>query len=112
VKASKSDAQISKLQARVAICAGVLIVIMMSGTWFYLARAVAENHLADNVADGRFFGQVFTALALTIVAGLLGITNGIVQLRSGQRNVALTTAMFAAFLAAFGLATATIGQHS
>ena len=52
-----------------------------------------------------------TAFALIIIAGFLGIANGMAQLRSGRRSIALTVAMFVVFLAALGTVTLAVNGH-
>jgi hypothetical protein len=113
VKAPKSTPQVSKARAWIALGSGVFIVVLMSGTWFFVAKLVVENHIASNADDARFIGQVFTTFALIIVAGFLGIANGIAQLRSGRRNLVLTVAMLVVFLAALGTVVVSLnGRHS
>jgi amino acid transporter len=114
VNAPKTVGHVSRAQAWVALVAGVFIVVLMSGTWFFVAKVVAENQIAShNPDDARFLGQVFTAFALILVTGFLGIANAIGQLRTGRRNRILTIAMFVMFLAALGTVVFSLnGRHS
>jgi hypothetical protein len=114
VTAPKTAARVSRVQAWVAVCAGVFIVVLMTGTWFFVAKVAAENQIGrHNAGDAAFLGQVFTAFALIIVSGFLGIANGIGQLRTGRRNLGLTIATFVVFLAALGIVFVGLnGRHS
>ena len=110
----KNPAPVSRARAWVVVCSGVFIVVLMTGTWFFVAKVAADNQIGrHNADDVGFLGQVFTAFALIIVSGFLGIANGIGQLRTGRRNMGLTIATFVVFLAALGIVFIGLnGRHS
>ena len=85
------------------LLASVFLVVLILGLWGYLGNLLALHGggtLSPRSAD--IFGRVFVAFALVLVTGVLGTIGGVMQLRSGRRNRALTFAAVLTFVAAIG----------
>jgi len=97
-----------------AVIAGVFIIAITSAVRVFLWNAVAQHRISTiDGGTAQFFGQVFVALALLLLCGVLGIVSGIVQIRSGRRSKTLTVAIVVLFIAAFGtIMIAVSGRHS
>jgi hypothetical protein len=85
-----SEIQRTKARGWVTIIAGIFIVVLMSGVWLFVMKAISEHRgTLDTPNTAKFLGQTYMAFGLIVFSGVLGIANGVVQLRTGRRNIAL-----------------------
>jgi hypothetical protein len=85
-----TDVEQTKTRGWVTIAAGVFIVVLMSGVWLFVAKAIAEHRVTlDTPNTAKFLGQTYMAFGLIVFSGILGIANGVVQLRTRRRNISL-----------------------
>lgn len=90
-----------KARGLVSIVAGLVLVLLPAGTWFFIAHLVATGALtlpSDAVAP--FLGRLYLGLALIILCGLFAVGNGVWIVRRGGPNRALTISTAILFLAA------------
>lgn len=84
-----------------ALYAGVLLVILMCGAALWIDRLFLGNSsTVANQSAMQFLGKLNVAFALVVVAAMLGIANGWIMARTGQRNKALVWVLVVVFLAA------------
>ena len=92
--------------------AGVFLIVLMSAVWLWVANLLASHGSVDgDPATSQFIGRTYVAFALVEVCGVLGIINGIGQVRSGRRNRVLAFAMLVLFAAAIGVAATGAGAY-
>jgi hypothetical protein len=100
-----------KMRGWVALVAGLFLVLLISAVWVYVGRLFSAQGVVDrDVATAQFAGRTYVAFALVLVSGLLGVANGIWQIRTGCRNRVLVFAMLVMFAAAIGVAV--IGSNA
>ncbi len=88
--AAGTDVQRMKARGWVTIVAGLFIVVVMCGVWLFVAKAIGEHRVDVATADtAKFLGQTYVAFALIVLSGVLGVVNGVIQLRTGRRNIPL-----------------------
>ena len=89
-----TDIERGKARGWVTLTAGGFIIVLISGIWLFIRRAFADGHLTVSTRDtATFLGQTFVAFALIFLCGVLGIANGVMQLRTGRRSVILNGAI-------------------
>ncbi len=98
----KPTGQVSKGRARVTLVAGAFIVVLMSAVWIFVANLLAGQHERYDAATAAFLGRMYVSFAIVIVCGILGVVNGMLQLKNGRSNIALSIAIIVLFAAAIG----------
>jgi TRAP-type mannitol/chloroaromatic compound transport system permease small subunit len=91
-----------KTRGWIGLIAGVFLVVFMAAVWIWVAMLAAHQGIAGEQSAQAFFGRTYLAFALVMVAGVLGIANGIWQIRLGRPNRVLVTTVLIVFLAALG----------
>jgi hypothetical protein len=91
-----------KTRGWIGLIAGIFLVVFMAGVWIWVATLAAHNGIAGEESARAFFGRTYLTFALVMVAGVLGIANGVWQIRSGRPNRVLVTTILVVFLAALG----------
>jgi MFS family permease len=92
-----------KTRGWIGLIAGVFLVAFMAGVWIWVAGIVSRQNAPNDEATTAFFGRTYLAFTLVILAGVLGIVNGIWQIRLGRPNRVLTMAVVIVFIAALGM---------
>jgi hypothetical protein len=109
--AAGTDIERGKARGWVTIAAGIFIVVLMSGVWIFVMKAVADHRLLVKTPENAaFLGRTYVAFALIVLCGFLGILNGVIQLRTGRRNLPLNALIL--ILVGAALVTIWIGTSS
>jgi MFS family permease len=89
----------------VALGSGVFLVVFMGAVAVWVDRLLSANGLLQRDATAaQFAGRINVAFALIILAGVLGIINGAMMVRSGRRNNVLLFGLIVMFVAALFVA--------
>jgi hypothetical protein len=93
----------AKRQGMVAVFAGMFLIVLVLGVGLFLAASIGEHRVdVSNQDTGSLFGRTFVTLALFAVAGVAGIANGVVLIRTGARNRTVVMIFIGTVVAAFG----------
>jgi drug/metabolite transporter (DMT)-like permease len=102
VRPKNASAPASKAGGWRSLIASILIILLICAIWTFLGTALRTRSLHVAPGNAALFGQLAVAFALFIIGGLLGVVNGIGQIRTGRRSKPLTVAMLLVMLVAFG----------
>jgi hypothetical protein len=98
-----NDPNKARRQGVVAVFAGIFLIVVVLGVGLFLAASIGEHRVDVSDQDtGSLFGRTFVTLALFAVAGVAGIANGVVLIRTGARNQTVFWVFVGAAIAAFG----------
>ena len=89
-------------RARLALGAGIFLVLLVGVVWVWVDRLFVRNSAAlADLSTRQFLGRLNVAFAMVMIAGFLGIANGLLWVRSGRRNKLLVWAIVIVFISAF-----------
>ena len=98
-----NDPSKARRQGMVAVFAGIFLIVVVLGVGLFLAASIGRHQVDVSDQDtGSLFGRTFATLALFAVAGVAGIANGLVMVRTGARNQTVFWIFIGAVIAAFG----------
>ena len=92
---------ISKGRAWVSVIAGIFVILIICGIGVFLVAAMFAPGVRFTPGNGAIFGALAIGFAMFIVGGVLGVFNGIGQIRTGRRSKPLTIAIMVIMPLAF-----------
>ena len=98
-----NDPSKARRQGMIGVFGGIFLIVVVLGVGLFLAASIGQHRVDVTDEDtGSLFGRTFVTLALFALAGVAGIANGLVIVRTGVRNQTVFFILIGTVLAAFG----------
>ncbi|HTD37491.1 MAG TPA: hypothetical protein VK669_08245 [Candidatus Limnocylindrales bacterium] len=94
VRSKTEAAPISKARAWTSVIAGIFVILIICGIGVFLVAAMFAPGVRFTSRSGALFGALGIGFAMLLTGGVLGVLNGVAQLRTGRPSMPLTIASF------------------
>jgi len=101
VRPKTADLPGSKARGWASLIASVLVIVVICGIAVFLGAAMFAPGVRFTPGNGAIFGALAIGFAMFIAGGVLGVFNGIGQIRTGRRSKPLTIAIMVIMPMAF-----------
>ena len=94
VRSNTERGPISKSRAWASVIAGIFVILVICGIGLFLVAAMFGPGVRFTERSGALVGGLVIGFAMLITGGVLGVFNGIAQLRTGRPSMPLTIVSF------------------